>query len=475
MFHSPFTSALVAFALSITGIAGTTVIQQSIQNPNRAQTVTATQTAKAARAQRFTTQQSFARTRFIDEIIDDSDEEDTSEPVEPSQPAAPVPNVIVSGFDYGGSSVNAGSDFNLTFTFQNMGQLAVQNMVITIDGGESFAINGGTNTFYVSALYAGASQSQTVAMQALPSAESGAQPIALSFKYEYVDQNTRNSNTSDIRISVPVSQPTRFDIADPTLPDEMTVGMEDTISVNYVNKGKGQISNVEASIEGKGLETSTPRQYVGNVASGASGSIGFAVSAQQEGEVSGTIHITYEDSDGKAQTHDIPVKLNVSAAPEVPDTNAPDIEESATTPAWVYISIAIVVLLAVVGVAIGLVFRARKRKKVAQEQDAQWQDDTFGDLDTATFAGSEADINGTAGAASTFGTQGEQEEKTAVIPTVDSTAGNIQSSAMTVDGTVPLYGSITGETAHNGGVDSIESTNAAASATTVTYPANTSK
>lgn len=56
--------------------------------------------------------------------------------------AGPVPNIIVTNFTYGGDSVAAGADFNLDFTFQNMGQVAVTNMVITVDGGESFAIAG---------------------------------------------------------------------------------------------------------------------------------------------------------------------------------------------------------------------------------------------------------------------------------------------------------------------------------------------
>ena len=37
--------------------------------------------------------------------------------------AGPVPNIIVTNFTYGGDSVAAGADFNLDFTFQNMGQI----------------------------------------------------------------------------------------------------------------------------------------------------------------------------------------------------------------------------------------------------------------------------------------------------------------------------------------------------------------
>ena len=43
--------------------------------------------------------------------------------------AGPVPNIIITNFAYGGDSVAAGSKFNLDFTFQNKGQVAVTNRV----------------------------------------------------------------------------------------------------------------------------------------------------------------------------------------------------------------------------------------------------------------------------------------------------------------------------------------------------------
>lgn len=76
-----------------------------------------------------------------------------------------------------------------------------------------------------------------------------------------------NSNTSDIKISVPVSQPDRFELGDPVLPDTVNAGEESTISMEYVNKGKGDVSNVEASIEGDGITATQATQYIGNVAS----------------------------------------------------------------------------------------------------------------------------------------------------------------------------------------------------------------
>ena len=158
------------------------------------------------------------------------------------QIAGPVPNIIITNFTYGDGSVAVGSTFNLGFTFQNMGKVAVSNMVVTVDGGENFAISGGTNTFYYDALNAGAALTQTVPMQTLASAKNGAQGIDISFKYEYVDGAARSSNTSDIKISVPVSQPDRFELNDPVVPNIVNAGEETTITMDYVNKGKGDVA-----------------------------------------------------------------------------------------------------------------------------------------------------------------------------------------------------------------------------------------
>ncbi|MCQ4974526.1 ABC transporter permease, partial [Bifidobacterium pseudocatenulatum] len=73
-------------------------------------------------------------------------------------------------------------------------------MVVTVDGGENFAISGGKNTFYFHSLWAGYSLTQTVPKQVLSSAKNGAQGIDINYKYEYVDGGPRNSKPSDIKI-----------------------------------------------------------------------------------------------------------------------------------------------------------------------------------------------------------------------------------------------------------------------------------
>ena len=284
-----------------------------------------------------------------------------------------MPNIIITNFTYGDGSVAVGTNFDLGFTFQNMGKVAVSNMVVTVDGGENFAISGGTNTFYYDSLWAGYSLTQTVPMQVLSSAKNGAQGIDINFKYEYVDGGTRNSNTSDIKISVPVSQPDRFELGDPVLPDAINAGEESTISMEYVNKGKGDVSNVEASIEGDGITATQATQYIGNVASGASGSIGFAFTADAAGEYDAKLKVTYEDADGQQQTKESPVKITVSEAPAPADPGMDvDPQENQGIPTWVWIAVAVAVVAVIAIVVVVVVRRRKKAKKAAEDDDWDW-------------------------------------------------------------------------------------------------------
>lgn len=311
--------------------------------------------------------------------------------------AGPVPNIIITNFAYGGDSVAAGSKFNLDFTFQNKGQVAVTNMVVTVDGGESFAIAGGTNTFYVDALWAGYAMTQSVPMQALASAKSGAQSVTVNFRYEYVDASARSSSQSDVKISVPISQPDRFEISDPVVPDQVIAGQENTVTMEYVNKGKGDIANVEATMEGEGFDATMKTQYVGNVASGATGTIGYAFTPHASGELKTTLKVTYEDSDGQTKTKEFPLTVSVADAPAADQPGASDSVEGRggdrglPVPAYVAIAVGVV---AVIVVIVLLVRRRRKQKAKKNDIDEDWDDWSEGKddkTDTGVTDGAAAD------------------------------------------------------------------------------------
>lgn len=289
---------------------------------------------------------------------------------------SPVPNLIITSFNYGGASVAAGSEFGLNFQFINTSsKLPVENVVVTLEGGEGFTINGATNTFYFEKIKAGGRKAVSVPMKVLADVKNGAQPVSVSFKYEYVDNDKRVPVSTDMKMTVPVYQPDRFEISHPTVPVMVYAGEETSITMNYVNKSKSSILNVEASLEGD-VETYTPVQNLGNMEPGKSGTMSFAVTAWEAGEAELTITVTYEDGNGDTKTREFPVTLTVEEMvmedPGMYDP-MPEPEPEPQT------NLKLIGAIAVAAVIVLLMIVKKKKKSAALKKEAEmwgsWDDD----------------------------------------------------------------------------------------------------
>lgn len=298
---------------------------------------------------------------------------------EGTKPDSPVPNLVIRKFTYGPSSVAAGSKFPLSITFENTGTLRVENIVVTVDGGESFAMDGSTNTYFYKSLAGGGRETLEVPMQSVPTGKSGAQSVNVGFKYEFVDKEKRSQASADIKISVPVYQPDRFQINAPTVPETVSVGEEAEISLAYVNKGKDDIANVEATVVGDSVDTPARTQYLGNITAGSSGNIGFALTPTQEGEVDLVLKISYENANQELQTREFPLTLQVQEP--VIDDLGEDIpmEEPASFP-WLWVCLGGGAAAAAAAVVL---MQVHKRKKAAALDSTQdW--DNWEETDTDT-------------------------------------------------------------------------------------------
>ena len=285
--------------------------------------------------------------------------------------ASPTPIVILSKYNYGGSSVAAGSGTNLSFSFTNTSKkLAIENVMVTVTGGSDLMLNGSTNTFYFDAIAAGGSKSVTVPMKAAQLISASAQDVQIAITYEYVDQNARKSGSATLSLSVPLYQPDRFELSEPKTSYTGYVGEETSLTIDYVNKGKSAISNVEATISGD-IDSPTPYQRVGTIDGGKNGTIAFAVTPQLEGENQVKIVITYEDSNGNTKERVFEATVEAMAYepadPGMDDPGMIDPEPASTFP-WKYVIIAVVAAL----IVLLIVLRIRKKKAKQKAEQALW-------------------------------------------------------------------------------------------------------
>ena len=304
-----------------------------------------------------------------------------------SEVESATPNLVIRDFSYGDGNIAAGSRFTLSFKFQNMGRMRVENVVASIDGGENFALDGGTSTFYYDSVASKGEQTQTVPLQALPTAKSGAQAVTVQFKYEYVDAGKRTAASSEIRMAIPVVQQDRFQVSAPMPPEGCAVGEECVLTLNYVNRGKTEVSNVEAVVAGDGVDAAARTQFVGNIAAGASGNVGFALTPNRSGKLKVTLKISYEDPNLEARTLEFPVELSV-AEEELPvDLDEPVEEEPGFRFPWPVLG-----LIPAAGLVAGAVVLLRRRSRKGAGKSADTNDWGTGAWDNNAWDDDEPEV-----------------------------------------------------------------------------------
>lgn len=230
--------------------------------------------------------------------------------------SAATPNIMISSYDYG-KKVAAGSEFKLHMEVKNTStSKSIENIVVSMAMPEDLTIASSSNTFYIRSLSAGAVFDYDIKLQALSTAKAMSSAITLNFVYEYVDDKERKQVTSEEQISIPIYQPDRLSAELANQESEIYAGNEATVSVAYVNKGKGTLYNVEALIETE-ADVLESKQNLGNFDAGSNGSIEFYVTPYEAGTLEGTITVNYENENMEIKTMEIPFSYDVFEAEEM--------------------------------------------------------------------------------------------------------------------------------------------------------------
>lgn len=291
--------------------------------------------------------------------------------------AGSTPNILISRYDYGGE-IAAGDDFTLSLVFTNTSTAtAVENIVMSVDTGSGISITGASNTYYYPKLAAGKSASQTIPMRVLTTADAQGADVAISFRYEYVDKDTRSSASANENLSIPIYVPDRFQLSQP---DQALFGMQNEelpISVNYINKGRGEVSNVHAQLvydEDTAL-CEQPQLNLGNFEPGRNGSIDFYITPTEVGKGEVSVIVTYEDALTHEKTLTVRIPYEVQASyMGFDDFSGEPLEEEPAAPSplrWVWI-VGIPVLVVMAAVIVIVIIRRRKKKAAAEAADFDW-------------------------------------------------------------------------------------------------------
>jgi hypothetical protein len=283
-------------------------------------------------------------------------------------------SLMVRDISYGTGSIEAGQTFTLVITSYNTSKsVNLTDVKTSIGLPSSLALASGSNVTLTESVSAGGAYSSTFQLQALSSAETG--PANITVDYQYYIQGSETALTASQVIAIPLVQPDRFSFTSVTVPDQATVGEEVTVTLNYVNKGKGMLYNLSTSATANG-GTATPLDpYLGNLASGTKGSADFTIVAGTAGTLTGTAILTYEDINGVEvqQTAEFSIPVTEAATVTPDDYDMSFTEEVTPTesgmPVWGWVLLVLAVVCAVVVLIILRKKKAAKRAQMLSEDD----------------------------------------------------------------------------------------------------------
>ena len=273
-----------------------------------------------------------------------------------------TPNLLVRTSTYG-DAVTAGTPFTLSLgLYATDGNETLNDVIVSLTLPENISLNGGSLSNYVGSM--AAKSMRDVTFSVLPAAGFTGTVADITVNMTAVGDITGKAVSSTTTISIPVSQPDRFEVGQLQLSaDTMMVGDTGSVTLSYVNKGKNPIGNLEARLTGTNLGSES-YQYLGNLNAGTEGSVDFDITPDAAGNISGIITLNYEDASGNPRTIS---KDFTATAEEVNYEDAmPDYDPSMDEPqqtgmpvwGWVLIVVCVGVVVAVVVVVI-----VRKRKK----------------------------------------------------------------------------------------------------------------
>lgn len=261
---------------------------------------------------------------------------------------ASKPQIIIESYDYGGMSVVGGQEFTLKMTFRNTSRdTAIENMKMTVGNPASesdtdvaaFTPAKSSNTFFIERIGPGETFSREIALYPKADASPKSYGVRISYKYEAVLNNTRQELSDEETISIPLTQPDRFEVSDVVLYGPIYMGDSASLSISYVNMGKSSVYNLSVKLEGENFTSSDMDTYIGNVESGSSDSFDTSLTPDAPGTITGKALFSYEGPDGSTKTVEKEFSCEVMEMPVYDDPGMdtpiePIPEETGGLPGW---------------------------------------------------------------------------------------------------------------------------------------------
>lgn len=277
----------------------------------------------------------------------------------------PTPKIIVTSSTQVPSSCHTGDLVTFQVSLENTNKdMDVQNIKLTYssDTGD-LTPSASSNSIYIDLIKAGETKDITFEMKIAGEISTPNQSISLNIEGE--DKNTVPI-TSVESLYLSVELPFGLKVESPVLTNEMKSGSKQTISFPIMNTGKTKIRNIICELSMEGV-ISTSTFFLGELEPAASDEVSLKAiiankmitdesvpESEKYGYVSGTIKVSYEDTQGKVYSEVIDVNTKITPKTEI-------MEKGEISSQW---WISIMIGLVTIQIIVFLVMFYRKKRSI---------------------------------------------------------------------------------------------------------------
>lgn len=227
-----------------------------------------------------------------------------------------TPQLIVSSFNYGKTSISGGKQFTLSFNIKNNSpSIKAQNVLIKLAGGDSFVVADGTDIISIKSIKPNGTVNVSKKFSCLSTATSGVYPITATVSYEYIEGG-KQSGSNDLTMSIPVVQPDKVQFQQIALADKtINVSEENDCAFQIINMGQTKLSNGTVKLlNEKGKELNSA--YVGNIEAGGQFASNYTlpVTFNKTGDYKLTLVFEYENENMDKKSIEQEFKVTVQKA-----------------------------------------------------------------------------------------------------------------------------------------------------------------
>jgi len=309
-------------------------------------------------------------------------------------PAASKPRVVIDSYTFRNvidgivseeipSSVEGGKTFRLTLNLKNTSSFAaIENLKMTVSSAADDATGGvftpanSSNTFFIANVGAGQTFTEAIDLLVKADAPPKSYGLEVAVSYEAVLDDERVTIDDRETITIPVTQPDRFEVEEVNVWGPVMYGETLFPSISFVNKGKSSIYNLSIRVEGENFTTGEPTVYIGNVESGSGDYYEANLNPEMPGMVEGRFILSYEDAAGNLRELERSFSVEVQEMIwDEPVIDEPVMMEPEQTgmPLWGWILIG-VGGAAVIVIVLVAVRKAKKKKAALALEDDDYDD-----------------------------------------------------------------------------------------------------